>query len=267
MSRIVNREFIFGAEEQEYFRKSMRDLETFSGVRVLTYCIMSNHFHLLLQIPEAESPDDDELFRRMRAIYSKVTVANFKNELMEARERCDEEEVERLRGRFIYRMNDLSMFLKDLKQKFTQWYNRRVNRRGILWEERFKSILVEGSQHALLTMASYIDLNRPGEAEPPPRIVRVIAATGEPEARAASERFARLFIESEQIARRYASGIPRTGGSWRTLPGRDRQMNQGWGALLARDAQRFVDRRAVAIVGAHPVAARGVPVAVLAPVR
>ena len=159
MSRIVNREFIFGAEEKECFRKTMRELEVFSGVHVLTYCIMSNHFHLLLQVPETESIDDQELFRRMRAIYPKITVANFKSELVKARERGDDKEVTLLRGRYTYRMNDLSMYLKDLKQKFTQWCNRRAGRRGNLWEERFKSIPVEGSQHALLTMASYIDLN------------------------------------------------------------------------------------------------------------
>ena len=159
MSRIVNREFIFGEEEKEYFRKTMRDLELFSGVRVLTYCVMSNHFHLLLQVPEPESIDDEELYRRMRAIYSKITVTNFEKELEKAREQNDETEVDRLRSGYTYRMNDLSMYMKDLKQKFTQWYNRRAHRRGNLWEERFKSLLVEGSQHALLTMASYIDLN------------------------------------------------------------------------------------------------------------
>jgi hypothetical protein len=120
---------------------------------------MSNHFHLLLQIPEAESIDDEELFRRMRAIYSKIKVANFQKELEQAREKNEEGEVNQLRGRYTYRMYDLSMFMKDLKQKFTRWHNRRANRRGNLWEERFKSLLVEGSQHALLTMASYIDLN------------------------------------------------------------------------------------------------------------
>jgi hypothetical protein len=35
----------------------------------------------------------------------------------------------------------------------------REDRCGPLWEQRFKSVLVEGSQDALLTMAAYIDLN------------------------------------------------------------------------------------------------------------
>ena len=56
-------------------------------------------------------------------------------------------------------MRDLSMFMKDLKQRFSQWYNRRHGRRGTLWEERYRALLVEGTDHALLTIASYIDLN------------------------------------------------------------------------------------------------------------
>ena len=56
-------------------------------------------------------------------------------------------------------MRDLSMYMKDLKQRFSQWYNRCHGRRGTLWEERYRALLVEGTDHALLTIASYIDLN------------------------------------------------------------------------------------------------------------
>ena len=37
VSRIVNRDFVLGVEEKEFFRKTMRKLETFSGVQILTY--------------------------------------------------------------------------------------------------------------------------------------------------------------------------------------------------------------------------------------
>jgi hypothetical protein len=56
-------------------------------------------------------------------------------------------------------MGDLSVFVKELKERFTKWYNRREGRRGTLWEERFKSVLVEDSDTALSTMAAYIELN------------------------------------------------------------------------------------------------------------
>jgi len=38
-------------------------------------------------------------------------------------------------------------------------YDRRKGRKGTLWEERYKSLLVEGDEKALMTVAAYIDLN------------------------------------------------------------------------------------------------------------
>jgi hypothetical protein len=56
-------------------------------------------------------------------------------------------------------MYDVSAFMKTLKQRFSQWYNVRKGRKGTLWEERFRSVLVDGAGDALVTMAAYIDLN------------------------------------------------------------------------------------------------------------
>jgi hypothetical protein len=58
-------------------------------------------------------------------------------------------------------MGDVSHYMKSLKQRFTQWFNRtrQSRRKGTLWEERFKSVLVEGTVEALSTVAAYIDLN------------------------------------------------------------------------------------------------------------
>ena len=52
----------------------------------------------------------------------------------------------------------LSEFMKAIKQKFTQWYNKRKGKTGTLWEGRFKSVLVEDGYAARMT-AAYIDLN------------------------------------------------------------------------------------------------------------
>ena len=155
----MNRDFVIGSEEKEFFRKTMRKLEAFAGLRVLTYCIMSNHFHILLEVPEPTSLSDDDLCLRMSALYSKMAVRDFREQLLQARLDGDLAFAQSLRQRLTCRMNDLSMFMKDLKQRFTQWYNRKHGRRGTLWEERYRAILVEGANHALLTIASYIDLN------------------------------------------------------------------------------------------------------------
>ena len=77
--------------------------------------------------------------------------------------------LERLRARYLKRMWDLSEFMKTLKQKFTLWFNRKHERVGVLWESRFKSIVVEGHWNSLLKVAAYIDLNavRAGMVEDP----------------------------------------------------------------------------------------------------
>ena len=61
--------------------------------------------------------------------------------------------------RLVSRMYDVSVFMQELKKRFTWWYNKRVGRKGPLWEDRFKSVLVEDDEKVLLTMAAYIDLN------------------------------------------------------------------------------------------------------------
>ena len=65
-------------------------------------------------------------------------------------------------------MHDLSEFMKTLLQRFTRWFNRTHQRSGTLWEERFKSVIVE-SGTAARTIAAYIDLNpvRAGMVEVP----------------------------------------------------------------------------------------------------
>jgi hypothetical protein len=55
-------------------------------------------------------------------------------------------------------MHNLSEFMKTLLQRFTRWFNRTHERSGTLWEERFKSVIVE-SGVAARTMSAYIDLN------------------------------------------------------------------------------------------------------------
>ena len=49
--------------------------------------------------------------------------------------------------------------MKELKHRFSRWYNRRHDRFGTLWAERFKSVLVEDQPTCLEAVAAYIDLN------------------------------------------------------------------------------------------------------------
>jgi hypothetical protein len=90
-------------------------------------------------------------------------VTEVATELAEARQKvrdglAHESLVARIHGRFTYRMHDLSEFMKTLMQRFTQWFNRTHERSGNLWEDVFKSVIVEDGA-AARTVAAYIDLN------------------------------------------------------------------------------------------------------------
>ena len=166
ISRVVDRRFAFGPEEKEKFRALMRMQEKFTGCRVVSYCLMCNHFHLLLEVPPlAEGGlSDEELLKRLSAIYSEAYVAGVAKELADARtsvyveESGLEEALAAIHKRFTYRMQDLGEFMKGLLQRFTQWFNRAHSRTGRLWEDRFKSLIVEDGV-AAKTISAYIDLN------------------------------------------------------------------------------------------------------------
>ena len=72
VSRVVEGRFIFGTAghgsvEAERFVWLMQRLEAFSGVQVLTYALMSNHFHLLCQVPAPKVLTERELLDRIEA--------------------------------------------------------------------------------------------------------------------------------------------------------------------------------------------------------
>lgn len=162
LSRVVDRRFRFGPLERDLFVRFLREYEAFCGVRVLTYCILSNHFHLLVEVPAKPSHalTAEELLARLDALSSTaLTAATARQRLHMFRQAHDTQGEREFIERLCATMWDVSGFMQRLKQRFTQWYNRHHGRKGTLWEERFKSVLIEGAGETLATMAAYIDLN------------------------------------------------------------------------------------------------------------
>jgi len=160
VTRVVDRRFAFEQADKEKFRTLMRMQENFTGCRVLAYCLMSNHVHLLLEVPPmpAGGLSDDELLRRMKALHNEVAVAEVAKRLGELRASGRDTTARELHESITYRMHDLGEFMKALLQRFSRWFNTNHQRTGTLWESRFKSVLVEDGV-AAQTMAAYIDLN------------------------------------------------------------------------------------------------------------
>jgi putative transposase len=159
MTRIVDRQFLFNGKEKERLCKLMRSMEIFTGVHILTHSFLDNHYHLLMEVPERVDIPDDEFKRRLLAVYTEDHVSTVMGIIRDYRQAKEDALADKEKAKYTYRMYDVSEFMKTFKQKYTQSYNRRHGRRGTLWEERFKSLLVQGSRHALLAIAAYIDLN------------------------------------------------------------------------------------------------------------
>lgn len=167
ISRIVAGEYLLAPDtNKEVLRRMMRRQAAFCGLQIITYSLMSNHFHILVRIPPQPDLSDRDLLERIKAFYG-----------MRAPETLQIAQIfadggslrERERIRLLKRMNDVSVFMKELKQRFSVWFNRKHERFGTLWAERFRSILVEDKTSVVRTVAAYIDLNpvRAGLVEDP----------------------------------------------------------------------------------------------------
>jgi putative transposase len=161
VTRTVNGEFLFDEQAREMMRKHLRQAERFCGVEILTFCILSNHFHVLVKVPQLPSSlSDAQLLARYQALYPKPTKFQQASlAVIAERLQSGGPAAEALRSQLLSRMNDVSEFMKIVKQRFSVWFNRTHNRYGTLWAERFKSVLVENTPKALETVAAYIDLN------------------------------------------------------------------------------------------------------------
>ncbi|MCC5790579.1 MAG: transposase [Opitutales bacterium] len=181
MSRTVNGEKLLGEKEKAVMRKMLFKVAAFAGVKILTYCLMSNHFHVLIEVPDASGVklSDEELLKRYEHLHgednhlrksprSQIYAPNTPDQIKRILQEGGEES-EKLRQALHKRMHNLTSFVQTFKQRVSIWYNANHRRFGPLWSDRFKSLLVEGQGPALQIVAAYIDLNpvRAGLVEDP----------------------------------------------------------------------------------------------------
>jgi len=160
MTRTVNGERLIDDAAKEVLRKQLWQIADYCGVQILTYAILSNHFHVLLKVPQKSPVPDSELLRRYRVLYPKPTAyQTARLEVLQAQLAANDPAADTWRQAQLALMGDVSGFMKLTKQRFATWFNKSHKRYGTLWSERFKSVLVENTGRVTETMALYIDLN------------------------------------------------------------------------------------------------------------
>ena len=170
MSRSVNGERLFDDQAKEILRRQFWQVAEYCGVDILTYAVLSNHFHVLVKVPQKAPVSDAELLRRYEVLYPHPTrYETARLEVIKRELAADGPEAKNWRRRQLALMGDISPFMKLVKLRFSIWYNQAHRRFGTLWAERFKSVLLEPRSWVIATVAAYIDLNsvRAGLAEDP----------------------------------------------------------------------------------------------------
>jgi len=161
LSRTTCKAFLFGPQEKEMFCKLLLQQAQFAGMELLSYCIMSNHVHLLIRVPLVDSISDSDLLKRYGDYYGQDKMPRSSYSVEELREilRSGGAEAATAKARILARMGDLPAFMRELKQRFSIWYNHKHNNKGTIWAARYKSLIVEDEPEALTRVAAYIDLN------------------------------------------------------------------------------------------------------------
>ncbi|OCC14440.1 transposase [Dissulfuribacter thermophilus] len=154
ISRTALEGFVLEPEEKQYLLFLMQWLSRVFFVEVYGFCIMDNHFHMLLKIRPQDHYSDEDVLKRARLYYR----------YMETKKKVNIHEIDRFRKKF----SGLSEYVKEIKQRFSRYYNKKHGRRGYFWGERFKSVLIEEGE-SLLNCLAYIELNpvRAGIVERP----------------------------------------------------------------------------------------------------
>lgn len=161
MSRIAHRVYFMTDEVRNEFLGMIIRTAEFCGIKLVAWCIMANHFHILAYLPTPEELDEKEILRRYGALKGKKKLSSLEIRLAAIRSNEDdcEERVREILQKMTSSMYDIGMFMKIVKQWLTQEYNRRYAHVGTLWESVYKDVPVKGSLTDLAKRASYIHLN------------------------------------------------------------------------------------------------------------
>jgi len=156
-SKVAGGALLFSDADKEYFLELLERFASCFYVEVHAFCIMSNHFHILLSglDDQAGEASKEELFQRFKGLYPKNPIPP-EGTFDKCNQFIPDEDggVERLRKR----LGSVSTFVKELKQTFSRWYNKKYNRTGYLWGGRYKSVITSMGE-AQLICSTYIDLN------------------------------------------------------------------------------------------------------------
>lgn len=168
VQRCVRRAFLAGSDKdsgndysyrREWIRRRMEVLASVFAIDVLTYSILSNHYHIVLRNrPDVLSElTDEEVAIRWLKIFPgrrmSEDVGSPTCDDVEALMNC-EGRISQIRKRLC----DISWFMKCLSESIARAANRQDDVTGRFWQGRFKAQRIT-DEAGLLAISMYVDLN------------------------------------------------------------------------------------------------------------
>jgi len=140
-SRIAHQAFFLGDDERNDFVSLMIRVSEFSGVELLGWCIMNNHFHIYVYLPEPPVLSDDEILERYHRLKGDASRLLSESDKVGAecptlgansdgRAEARAELVQSIRRR----MYSIAEYMRMIKQWFSDSYNERSCHKGTMWE-------------------------------------------------------------------------------------------------------------------------------------
>lgn len=168
INRCVRRSFLCGDDpyshknydhRREWLVERIKFLSSVFSINIAAYAIMSNHYHLVLQVDKvtADAWSMDEVIERWYQL--------FNGHLLVDRYLVGEDvssahlaKIEELTQCWRERLHDISWLMQCLNEHISRRANKEDNCTGKFWEGRFKSQALL-DEAALLSCMAYVDLN------------------------------------------------------------------------------------------------------------
>lgn len=167
MSRTAGKRFLLKDPRiKRIMIDSLRVAAEFSGVKIGSYVIMDDHFHLMVEVPTIETalaeiaknlgpvPEkmkkkipEEEVMRRLAVLKGEKRAKEIAGYIKMLRQSKQKREAEAEIDRYRKRMQDLSQFVKTFKEVFNLRFKKLVNYSGTIWGERFKSTIIENEKY------------------------------------------------------------------------------------------------------------------------
>ena len=161
VSRIAHRVYFLEDSERMDFLEVVRRAAEFAGIRLIGWCVMTNHFHLLVYLPSPTPVDEGAVLRRYGILKGSSAAERMVAELAAWRNSGEngERRVSEWLDRQRRRMHSVGEFMKIVKQWFTEEYNRRHSHKGTLWEAAYHDRVVPRRTPDMARCLGYIHLN------------------------------------------------------------------------------------------------------------